>query len=125
IPLYLIFHAGNIITALPDYPSDRQGGKRTFPVRYGEPMARLTALLVLALAYITVVPTSPPLAPPSLAVIVIPAALLLALIVISGTLRKADAAAWSACKRFVNWTSASQAWLLGAWVVALLLEGRA
>ena len=122
-PLYLIFHAGNIVTALPDYRSDKEGHKNTHPVRHGERRARTTALILLAIAHVGVVLASLHLPPIGLAIMVLPSGLMLVLIVKSGMLRKADAAQFPICKRFVTWVSASQAWLLGAWTGALLLAG--
>ncbi|MFK8030862.1 MAG: prenyltransferase [Gammaproteobacteria bacterium] len=123
IPLYLIFHAGNIITALPDYLSDRAGDKRTHPVRHGQRHARTTALFLLAVAHLGVIISSPGISPAALAIIVAPSALILVFIISSGTMRKADVAEFSFCKKFVTWASASQAWLLCAWIGALLIAG--
>lgn len=123
LPLYLIFHAGNIVTALPDAPTDKAGGKNTVPVRCGERQARKRALSVLALAVLMVVVVNLHLPPAALAIMVVPVALVLAGIVQSGTLNSADASDFSQCKRFVTWVSASQAWLLCAWVAVLLMGG--
>ncbi|MBM4364473.1 MAG: prenyltransferase, partial [Deltaproteobacteria bacterium] len=46
----LLGWAGNVLTALPDRPSDEASGKRSLAVRRGEPAARRAALLALALA---------------------------------------------------------------------------
>ncbi|MEL6870760.1 MAG: prenyltransferase [Pseudomonadota bacterium] len=124
-PLYLLFHAGNIITALPDYPSDRKGGKRTLPVRHGELPARLTALLLLALAYFSVVAESGHVSPIYLAIVVLPAACILVGVVTSGLLRRADAADVVTCKAFVTWMAVSQGWFLCVLPVVLLLDGAA
>ncbi|MEM9533040.1 MAG: prenyltransferase, partial [Pseudomonadota bacterium] len=110
-PLYLIFHAGNIITALPDFPSDKAGGKNTYPVRHGERRARKAALGLLALAYCGVVLANMHQSLLALAIMVAPAALLLIGSAQSGMLKCADARNFAVCKRFVIWVSASQACL--------------
>ena len=46
-PLFLIFYVGNIITALPDYPADLAGNKRTYPVRFGQRRSRGHILALL------------------------------------------------------------------------------
>lgn len=122
-PLYLIFHAGNIITALPDYPSDRAGGKQTFPVRRGETRARKTALGLLALACVLVVVASVQRSMVVVAIMVGPAVLILAGVVLTGLLKRANASEFPRCRRFVVWSSASQAWLLCAWIGVLLMGG--
>ncbi|MEO0574231.1 MAG: prenyltransferase [Pseudomonadota bacterium] len=122
VPLYLIFHAGNIITALPDYQSDKAGRKNTVPVRRGEHRARKAALLLIVLAIVGVVLVSLQMPPLVLTLIALPSSLILFGIMATGTLRMADVANFSICKRFVNWTSASQAWLLCTWSGALMLS---
>jgi 1,4-dihydroxy-2-naphthoate octaprenyltransferase len=123
LPLYLIFHVGNIVTALPDTPTDKAADKRTVPVRRGELNARRTALTLLALAYLCVFVANLGLSRVALAIIVVPAALILAAVVLSGTLKQADTSDFARCKRFVTWVSASQAWVLCAWIGALLWSG--
>lgn len=124
IPLYLIFHAANIVTALPDYRSDKAGGKRTFAVRHGEFQARMAAVSLLLVAHITVVLVSWQMPLSNLAVMLIPSGLVLIVIAKSPVLRQANAADFTVCKRFVAWVTISQAWLLGAWTGALLMAGR-
>ncbi|MEM9187828.1 MAG: prenyltransferase [Myxococcota bacterium] len=43
-------YAGNILTALPDATGDRKAGKRSFPVRYGERIARYAFVLITGAA---------------------------------------------------------------------------
>ena len=123
IPLYLVFHAGNLVTALPDYASDKAGGKRTFPVRRGELPARWTAVVLLGVAYASLFLVAPAFSSAVLMAIVGPAVLVLAGLVLSGLIRRANVSAFSQCKAFVNGVSASQAWFLCAWVGALFLAG--
>lgn len=123
IPLYLVFHAGNLVTALPDVASDKAGGKRTFPVRHGQRRARWAVVCLLGVAYASLFVAAPTLSPLVLAIVVAPAALILVGLVVSGLASRADVSEFSRCKAFVIGVSASQAWFLGAWVGALFLAG--
>lgn len=123
LPLFLIFYVGNIVTALPDYPSDKAGGKRTYPVRHGELGARQAALGLLATAYVGVMVANRQLSWMGLAFIAAPAALALGGTIQSGTFYAANTSNFAICKRFVIWVSASQAWVLCAWVGILLFGG--
>lgn len=125
IPLYLVFHSGNLVTALPDYASDKAGGKRTFPVRRGQLAARWTVVLLLGVAYASLFFVAPALPAAAVGVVVGPAALILMGVIGSGLIRRADVSAFSQCKAFVNGVSASQAWFLCAWVGAVFLGGSA
>ena len=125
IPLYLVFHAGNLVTALPDYASDKAGGKHTFPVRHGELAARWTAVLLLGVAYASLFFVAPALSAAVVGVVVGPAALILIGLIVSGLISRADVRTFSQCKAFVNGVSSSQAWFLCAWVGALFLAGAA
>lgn len=49
-PSFLLGYVGNLLTALPDYPGDRAAQKRTYPVRFGQFVARRHALELLAVA---------------------------------------------------------------------------
>lgn len=122
VPLYLIFHAGNIVTALPDFPSDKSGGKRTCPVRLGEFSARVLAFMLLVLAHAGVALSLTASHPVILAIIGIPSGIILISLVASGTLRYANAFNFDLCKRFVTWMSVSQAWLLSSWILAVLVD---
>jgi 1,4-dihydroxy-2-naphthoate octaprenyltransferase len=123
VPLYLLFHAGNIITALPDYSSDKAGGKRTFAVRQGELKARITAIALLALAFASVPFVAGFASWAEAAIIVLPAVIILTGLTVSGLLHNADVANFPACKAFVTWVTVSQAWLLCAWPGVLLIGG--
>lgn len=50
LPSFLLGYVGNLLTALPDYPGDRSANKRTYPVRFGQFVARRHALELLAVA---------------------------------------------------------------------------
>lgn len=121
VPLFLIFYVGNIVTALPDTPSDTLGNKNTFPVRHGEFAARRMAIGLLMLACLCVALVGRPPAFLSLTFIVLPAAAVLSGLVLSGLLARADASSFAQCRRFVTWVSVCQAWLLCAWIGTLLM----
>lgn len=120
VPLYLVFYAGNLVTALPYYASDRAGGKRTFPVRHGQRRGRTTAVVLLAAAYLGLSVLAQHLSLARLGIIVIPSLLVLIGVVGSGLLRSADVADFPRCKTFVTWVSVSQGWFLFAWTGVLL-----
>ncbi|MFK8052457.1 MAG: prenyltransferase [Woeseiaceae bacterium] len=122
IPLYLLFHAGNIITALPDHAADLQSDKQTYPVRHGEFRARVVALLLLAVACLAIATTGRQLPVTSIALILLPSGIILIGIVLTGTLKRADSQAFASCKQFVTWAMICQAWLLCAWIGVLLVE---
>lgn len=50
VPMVLLGAVGNIVTALPDHPSDRASGKRSYPVKRGQYLARRHALELLAIS---------------------------------------------------------------------------
>ncbi len=119
IPLFFVFYASNIVTALPDYESDKQGNKRTLPVRYGQPFARWVVVLTsgfVFLGYLFLLDS------PSFSVrsaVSLPAMFVLMIIVFSGLIRHADVSNFARCKWFVSLASASQVWFLGAWLTVL------
>lgn len=115
IPLCLVFYAGNIVTALPDYASDRAGGKSTLPVRHGERVGRWVVLSLLAVAYLAFVLLEPMPWVNQMIIVGVPL-LILGFVIVSGLVERANVSEFAACKKFVNWISASQAWFLCAWV---------
>lgn len=123
IPSYLVFHAGNIVTALPDYASDFAGGKSTLPVRYGERMGRWVVLSLLAMAYLSFVLLEPMRWVSEMIIVGVPL-LILGFVIVSGLVERANVSEFAACKVFVNWISASQAWFLCAWVGWLFVASR-
>ncbi len=58
LSLGLVYFASNIITALPDRVSDREGGKRSYPVRHGAIRARMHAMALSGLAFFIALPLS-------------------------------------------------------------------
>ncbi|MEM1261441.1 MAG: prenyltransferase [Pseudomonadota bacterium] len=122
LPLFLVFYAGNIITALPDFCSDQTSRKNTIPVRYGQQSARYLAVLLLAMAYVSLVGVEPAIGSGARASIVLPSLFVLLVVVGSGFIRTADVSNFLRCKAFVAAISASQAWFLCAWCGALLVQ---
>ena len=119
IPLFFVFYASNIVTALPDYESDKQGNKRTLPVRYGQRFARWAVVLTsgfVFLGYLFLLdsPSCSVRCAGSLSAIVV-----LIFVAVSGLIRHADVSNFARCKVFVNLASASQVWFLGAWLTVL------
>ncbi len=99
-PLVLLHVAGNVLTALPDTPSDRRGAKHTWPVRVGERAARGHALAVisLALALLAWLQALSLTLPTALGLLVLPLLGLLGSLV---WITRADATERGACARFV------------------------
>jgi 1,4-dihydroxy-2-naphthoate octaprenyltransferase len=116
-PLVLIGFGGNILTALPDTPADRAGGKRSWPVRRGEARARQDALVLTGLALLFVAAVSPSQAPAVLA-----AALGLPVVLTLGALRysaRADSSRPAECLRFVFLAAAAGGLVPLLWGLAL------
>lgn len=99
-PLVLLHAAGNVLTALPDAPSDARGGKHTWPVLRGERAARVHALVAIALALLGIASLIAHTHALTSALVVscAPAMGLLASLV---WLREGDAVHRAACLRFV------------------------
>lgn len=122
---FLIFYAGNIITALADTPSDSAGGKRTYPVRHGEKKARKHALILLSIAYTTalLIISNKSLSAGAALFICAPAIAALLYIVQTQLWQQANINNPALCRRFIALTTASQAWIMTTWTVALFLYG--
>ncbi len=120
LPAALLGYAGNLVTALPDFPSDRRSNKRTFAVRWGQRPARVVALLVIGLAVLgssLVVPDANPIL--RAAVFIAPMGFVAAASVL---VTFADADRRAACRWFVIFGGAaiSSAFVLSAaaWIWA-------
>lgn len=124
LPICLIYGASNIITAIPDAPSDRQGGKLTYPVRLGGVWARRDALLLLLTAYVLVTVVSTPWQAWQITggLVSAPAIALLAYVFLSGLVRQAEISNFQLCKRYIVLTTLSQVWVMVVW--STLLFGR-
>jgi 1,4-dihydroxy-2-naphthoate octaprenyltransferase len=121
VPLFLIFYAGNIITALHDYPADLAGNKRTYPVRLGQRRSRKHILALLFCAYILISWVTPNLTNPVslFALAQTPSLLILLIVKSKGWLERGDIENTDECQKFVLWTTLSQVWLLLAWITSL------
>jgi len=121
VPLVLLGYAGNILSALPDVPSDRASGKRTYPVRRGQWLARRHALELLAIAAAMsgwVLPGLPLWAAVALAGPVLGVAATAVPL-----LGSADAENRAECERFVMTTAGAAHLLVLLWAAALVLRG--
>jgi len=121
VPLVLLGYAGNILSALPDVPSDRASSKRTYPVRRGQWLARRHALELLAIAAAMsgwVLPGLPLWAAVALAGPVLGVAATAVPL-----LGSADAENRAECERFVMTTAGAAHLLVLLWAAALVLRG--
>src|SRR5690606_7506233 len=113
--LFLFGVAGNVLTALPDEPSDRAGEKRNWPVGRAGRRARRDALALSAVARALASPALTSLAPwGRAAVIALPPRALAASLV---DLPRADPAHRAACPRFVIFAAGAGALLQLGWAV--------
>ena len=121
VPLLLLGYVGNILTALPDAPSDRTSDKRTYPVRRGQWTARRHALELLAMAAAMGSWVVPGLSLLTTALVAVPALVMAAMAV--PLLGSADAENRAECERFVMLSAGAGHLLLLGWGVALVLRG--
>lgn len=120
-PLFLLGVVGNILTALPDVPSDKSSDKRTYPVRRGQWAARRHSLELLTMAALMggfVVPGANAwlvalLAAPTLALVA-------ACVPLLGS---ADAEQRDECRRFVLLGGGAAHVQCVAWSLALVIVG--
>jgi len=119
IPSFLLGWAGNLLTSLPDQPSDQATGKNTYAVRKGPLAARRRAVLAIAIAACAVplvVPRAPPWAHVALA-----APPLVCVLTAARSLAVADAEQRDACRRFVTLAAAAANLALIGWTIALFV----
>lgn len=121
VPLLLLGYTGNILTALPDAPSDRASDKRSYPVRRGQWVARRHALELLAMAAAMGSWVVPGLSLLGTALVAAPTLAMAALAV--PLLGSADAENRAECERFVLLAAGAGHLLLFNWGVALVLRG--
>ena len=119
MPAFLLGYAGNLSTALPDYPSDRASGKRSYPVRRGQRRARRDSVLLIAAAAL-LTPLAAPHEGTGRWAWMLGAMAWLPLAPNLRSLPHAYAEAREACTRFVllNGAAISLCWL--GWIAALL-----
>ncbi len=121
VPMVLLGYVGNILTALPDVPSDRASGKLSYPVRRGQWLARRHALELLAMATAMSGLVLPGL--PTWAALVIGAPVLAVAALAVPLLGSADAENRPECERFVLLTAGAGQLLVLLWALALALRG--
>lgn len=117
IPLFLLWHAANVASSLPDTPSDRECGKRTYPVRKGEQSARRDALVIITAGAIVAPMTGPSLPLVARALMIGPAALMVAMS--AKLVPSADATDRAACKRVVMLDVSAVNLVHGWWIASL------
>jgi len=120
-PMLLLGYVGNILTALPDVPSDRASGKLSYPVRRGQWLARRHALELVAMATAMsgmVLPWLPTWGAAALALPVLGVAALAVPL-----LGSADAEHGRECERFVLLVAGAAQLLVLLWTLALVLRG--
>lgn len=119
-PLIALHTIGNVITALPDTPSDARAHKRTWPVRVGERAARGHALVSLSviLGGFALVIASRQTWTHALLVVIAPA---ISLAISTRWLASADATHRDACLRFVLATAGALGLVQLGWCLALAL----
>lgn len=129
LPVGLVFFASNIVTALPDLSSDRQGNKRSFPVRYGVQQARRCVLMLSGIAGLLATPQIMGHLKDAWAAALVSGPTLVLLYIASLTPRSetidpfASSEHFPDLKRFMAMTISSHAWLLLAWTVLLFWHG--
>jgi 1,4-dihydroxy-2-naphthoate octaprenyltransferase len=121
VPLLLLGYVGNILTALPDAPSDRTSDKRSYPVRRGQWVARRHALELLVMAAAMSSWVLPGLSLPATALVAAPALGVAALAL--PLLGSADAENRTECERFVFLTAGAGHLLILSWGLVLVLRG--
>jgi 1,4-dihydroxy-2-naphthoate octaprenyltransferase len=120
IPLLVLGYTGNILSALPDVPSDRAADKRTYPVRRGQWLARRHALELLAMAAAMSGWVLTGL--PFWAVVLLAAPVLAVAALAVPLLGSADAENRAECERFVLTVAGAGHLLVLLWAAALVLR---
>ncbi|MBN8611685.1 MAG: prenyltransferase [Deltaproteobacteria bacterium] len=119
-PVVLLHTIGNVITALPDAPSDARAHKRTWPVRVGERAARghvIASLSAILVGFAIVIAARQTWTHAALVVI----APLISLAISTRWLAHGDAAQRDACLRFVLATAGALGLVQLGWCLALAL----
>ncbi len=118
VPCFLVAAASNILTSLPDYPADKQAGKRTYAVARGQYLARRHFLeLVVIAAAATPFVLDGCMWQVAIAVAIPALAVLSTCIQLLGT---ADARDHDECRAFVIRGGAATNVLLVSWALALV-----
>jgi 1,4-dihydroxy-2-naphthoate octaprenyltransferase len=121
LPCFIVGYVGNINTGLPDYPSDRASGKRSYAVRVGQSVARRHSLELLAVGALF----SPLVLTHARWPWLVGAALgpLVVLSTNLSLLGSADAEQRAQCHRFVTVNAIALNLLLVTWLASALLTG--
>jgi 1,4-dihydroxy-2-naphthoate octaprenyltransferase len=120
VPMVMLGYVGNILTALPDAPSDRVSGKLSYPVRRGQWLARRHALELLAMATAMSGLVLPGL--PTWGSVLVAAPVLAVAALAVPLLGSADAENRRECERFVLLTAGAAQLLVVLWALALVLR---
>ncbi|MGQ0530653.1 MAG: prenyltransferase [Panacagrimonas sp.] len=125
LPFSLIFYAAHLVTALPDMTADRGAGKRSFPVRHGEPATVRCVVLVLCVAYASAVPLSAVWLANLWTLAAVSGLAFAILLITAPSVHNPARIAENAGERmrFASAVSASQAWMLVAWTGVLFWHG--
>lgn len=121
VPLLLLGYTGNILGALPDFPSDRASGKLSYPVRRGQYLARRHALELLAMAAALSSWVLPGL--PLWGAMLVAAPVLAVAALAVPLLGSADAENRAECERFVLLAAGAAHLLVVLWTLGLVLRG--
>lgn len=121
VPLFLLGFVGNVLTALPDVPSDRQSDKRTYPVRRGQWAARRHSLELTTMAALMGGLVVPGLGAVHVALLAAPTLALVAACV--PLLGSADAEQRDECRRFLLLAGGAGHLQCVVWSAALVVVG--
>lgn len=120
-PLFLLGVVGNIVTSVPDVPSDRASDKRTYAVRRGQWAARRHSLELLVMAAAMGGWVAPGLTRTWLVLLLVPTLALAAACV--PLLGSADAENRDECRRFVVLAAGAAHLQCVLWSLALVVLG--
>lgn len=121
VPLFLLGVVGNILSSLPDVPSDRRSNKRSYPVRRGQWAARRHSLELLVMAALMGGMVVPGLGVGLVALLAAPTLALVASCVPS--LGSADAEQKDECRRFILLAGGGAHLQCVIWSLALVVVG--
>lgn len=122
VPTFVVAVAGNLLTALPDEPGDREAEKRTFAVVWGARPARVVILTLMTSALLVLPLATPPITKAAMPFVVgLPASLLLGALALLGS---ADATRRIRCLWFVVLCGGAGAVMQIAWAVALVVSAQ-
>lgn len=121
VPLFLFGVVGNILTSLPDVPSDRHANKRSYAVRRGQWAARRHSLELLVMAALMGGLVVPGLGLVAVALLAAPTLALVARCV--PLLGSADAEQKDECRRFILLAAGAAHLQCVLWSVALVVVG--